>query len=357
MNIDAHDHETLLRALHSPQRLAGLGLAQWDRIIPLARTTGVLNRIAARLSAIGLIDTLPGPVRWHLVAACRAAEYNRHRIGWELACLARVFGPCEYPLILLKGAAYVAADLPPAEGRIASDVDLLVPHELLTEVESRLLANGWRPKELPRRDAAYFRRWLHEIPPLAHGYRKTELDVHHNILPRTDRLRVDPVRLLEASRPITGTPFRVLSPADMVLHAAVHLFRNGDFTRGLRDFVDIDLLIRHFAAKTDFWATLIDRSERLKLRQPCWLALHYTEHYLQTPIPRLFRDRLVSWQPLAPLRKLFDRVVFHTMSPAKSDAYDAGRYRAIWLMAHYPVPHLKTMFEPLFWMKRLPARM
>ena len=39
---------------------------------------------------------------------------------------------------------------------------------------------------------------------------------------------------------------RVLAPADMVLHSAVHLFTEGEFSRGLRDLCDLDLAVARF---------------------------------------------------------------------------------------------------------------
>ena len=348
-------HGDLIAALRQPGYLAALDLAAWDGLLPLARAAGVLGRLATSLVRADQLDALPPPVRWHLTAAANAAAANRQGVAWELCCLARAFEAADYPLLLLKGAAYVAADLPPAVGRTAADVDLLVPRDRLAAVESRLLGSGWLPAELDPRDAAYFRRWMHEIPPLRHPYRNTELDVHHNVLPRTDRLQVDPQPLLDASQPIAGTPFRTLAPADMVLHAAAHLARNGNFARGLSDLVDIDLLIRHFHAGAGFWPALLDRAARLRLGRPLWLVLRYAERYLHTPVPAAHRTALDRLRPARPIIRFFDRFAPAALLPSCLDGDDAPRHRATWLLAHYPVPRLRAMLTPLFWLKRVPV--
>src|SRR5262249_8857136 len=150
------------------------------------------------------------------------------RIGWALRGL-------DVPVVLLKGAAYHAIGLPTAAGRLTSDIDILVPRERLADVESTLIAASWQLKTLDARDQLYYRRSMHELPPLEHARRGTMVDVHHTILPSTDRLRVDPQLLLEAAVSVPGSTMRVLAPADLFLHSAAHLFRNGRWEHAIRD--------------------------------------------------------------------------------------------------------------------------
>ena len=112
------------------------------------------------------------------------------------------------------------------------------------------MLHGWATSKTTAYDQRYYRRWMHELPPLRHISRQTMLDVHHAILPITARLKPDSAKLLAASRPIAGEPrLRVLAPVDMVLHSATHLFCNEDVGNGLRDLVDLDSLLREFAQR------------------------------------------------------------------------------------------------------------
>ncbi len=153
-------------------------------------------------------------------------------------------------IVLLKGAAYLASGLPPSAGRVFNDIDLLVPLEKLDAVEALLDIAGWRLGEIDPYDDSYYRRWMHQIPPLTHTGRQTTLDVHHSIVPRTARVgHASAAELYQRIRPIEGRPgFAVLAPEDMVLHSATHLFNEGEFHRGLRDLNDLDLLLRHFGS-------------------------------------------------------------------------------------------------------------
>ena len=51
-----------------------------------------------------------------------------------------------------------------------------------------MLDAGWeRVKAADGYDDAYYRRWMHELPPLIHRDRDRMIDVHHTILPLTAR--------------------------------------------------------------------------------------------------------------------------------------------------------------------------
>jgi hypothetical protein len=277
-------------------------------------------------------------------------------IQWEIDRLARVLGDFDFPLILLKGAAYVAAQLDPARGRVSGDVDLLVPLEHLDLVESRLESAGWLPRTLDPRDATYFRLWLQEIPPRVHRYRGVELDVHHSILPRTDRLWVNPRPLLEAAVPAaTNRIFRVLCPTDMFLHSATHLFRNGEFSIGLRDLLDLHELAVSFGQKDRFWDELYARAQQLHLSIPCAMALRYLAKYFATPIPEPESARWSNELPRFP-RRLLDRIVHDALFPYRLDGNDTRRAMAQWILAHYPLPRFRAMLTPVFWIKRFPLR-
>ena len=55
-------------------------------------------------------------------------------------------------------------------------------------------------------DDAYYRRWMHELPPLIHRTRDRMIDVHHTILPLTARPRPDAAALIAASVALDERP-------------------------------------------------------------------------------------------------------------------------------------------------------
>lgn len=347
------DSVPLPRLLTQPETASDLTTAEWDQLLRDGRATGMLARLTWRLKDAGQFESLPASVQVPLESSLLAPARNRQWVHWELRQLTRALAPLNTPVILLKGAAYVAADLPPARGRRSADIDLLVPQDKLTAVEQALRGLGWSPKPIHPFHQRYFRRWLHELPPLIHAQRQTELDVHHSILPRTDRLHTDGALLFAESRPFPESIFRILAPADMVLHAAAHLFRNGDYSRGLSDLADLDDLLREFSAtEPDFWNTLLHRATQLRLQTPCYFGLRYTARLLNTPVPEDVHSKTQTWRPAAPPVALMDRLVTTAVLPVTDPRYARRRERALQLLAYYPLPRLRAVLSPVFWLKR-----
>ena len=131
-----------------------------------------------------------------------------------------------------------------------------------------MLEAGWeRVKDADGYDDVYYRRWMHELPPLIHRTRDRMIDVHHTILPLTARPRPDAAALIADSVELENG-LRMLSPADIIVHAAAHLLADGDLAGGLRNLWDIDRLLREFAAADpDFWRKL-ERARRAAPARP-----------------------------------------------------------------------------------------
>ncbi|MDD5389499.1 MAG: nucleotidyltransferase family protein [Gallionellaceae bacterium] len=277
--------DAFLHALREPTVMAGFDAETWDRVVRQARTSGLLGRLGALAS--GFSERLPEAVWQHLEAALTLAEQQRRAVHWELRQLGRALERTEGPVVLLKGAAYAAADLAPAAGRIFTDIDLLVPRAQLGATEGALMLDGWITSPHDAYDIRYYREWMHELPPMRHIRRQTWLDVHHNILPETARRKTQPALFLAASLPLPGFPrFSIPQPADQVLHSATHLFHEGEWQHGLRDLVDLDALLRAYGADPAFWPQLLARAKTLNLGRPLYYALRYARHLLHTPMPQ-----------------------------------------------------------------------
>jgi hypothetical protein len=346
--------ELLLSVLRQPERLSKLTLSGWDLLIRLARQTHMLTRLAAELRTRDLWNEVPAEVWPTLQSALVLADRHECVVRWEFNRLTYALREIAGPVVLLKGAAYLAAGIPVSQGRIYSDIDLLVPAGQLAEVEKKLIEHGWYVAAIDPRDADYFRAWLHELPPLVHRRRQTVLDVHHTILPRTDKLQVDPAKLLADSIEVPGQSLRVLAPADMVLHSSAHLFRNGDFSHALRDLYDISGLLSHFGQQPGFWKTLVERAEAHNLQLPCFCGLHYAARYFQIEMNDEIRQAMDAWRPGRLRLAILDRLVDRALVPRELDQPDRGRDFALNLLAHWPIPRWKVMFTANFWAKRWP---
>jgi len=337
----------LIDVLQEPLRMAELDLYQWDLLLRAARSTRLLGRLTADIDRFELHDRIPPQVKPHLQSEATHAKRQRRIVQWEINRLTRSLHRVDTPLVLLKGAAYVAADLPAAQGRIYNDVDLLVRMEKLAAVEQALALDGWEVSEETPHDEQYFRRWLHELLPMQHRHRRTALDVHHNILPRIDHLCFDPEKLLERAVPAQQScSMQVLCPADMVIHNCVHLFRNGHFSTGLRDLVDLKSLLASFALHDGFGRRLADRIEELGVQVPCYWACRYAMQYLQAPVPSEVQTKLPGWRPGWPPTLAMDRLVDKAFLPGMLDHDEPLRSVSHWILERYPLFLLRKSVIP-----------
>jgi hypothetical protein len=218
--------------------------------------------------------------------------------------------------VLLKGAGYAAIDLAPGRGRRVADIDLLVAKGNLTRVEELLSAHGWQSRDISEYDDAYYRQWMHELPPLHHAERHSTVDLHHAVLPTTSRLKPSSERLLAHAVPIGSAGDRVLSPPHMVLHGAAHLFHDGEIAGALRDLVDLDSLLRTFGAQPRFWDDFVREAQELDLTRPAFYAVRYAQRWFRTPVPAPVSQTIETWGPPAPVRAAMDQLVSRTLPDA-----------------------------------------
>jgi len=194
--------DLLLYVLKAPGEMAGLSEEEWDQLLRLARNHRLLARLEPLARDQGIWHDLPERARDNIRGAQAWVDHFQLRIRRELMEVRKVLRHLGVPLLLLKGAAYMAAGLPPARGRSLSDLDLLVRRQDLPRVERALLDAGWKSEIEDDYDQRYYREWMHEIPPLVHPLRGVEVDIHHNLLPLTGRYRVPVEKLWEAARPV-----------------------------------------------------------------------------------------------------------------------------------------------------------
>jgi hypothetical protein len=277
---------SLIALMQEPQRFASLSLQDWDTVLRLARAANLLGRVARSITDAGLDADLPAQVQRHLQSVRRLTDHQQQAIRWECEHLARALKPLGIPVVLLKGAAYAMSGHRAGQGRLFGDVDILVPQASLNAVEAALMLHGWNTGPVDPYDQRYYRRWMHELPPMTNIKRGTVVDVHHNILPLSSGSAPDATALLNASIAIEGSSFNTLAPCDRVIHSATHLFHEGDLKNGLRDLYDLDALLHSLAASDpNWWAKLVTRAGELKLVWPVFLALRYTQRLLGTAVP------------------------------------------------------------------------
>lgn len=232
----------LARTLRDPATAEHLSAAQWTTLFAVARAEQLIGTLATRIHGL----PMPEDARRIVRDAIASAEQGRTAALWEAEMARRALG--DIPVVLLKGTAFAAAGLEAGRGRSIGDLDILVPRDLIEEAEARLLGAGWEWVKPDPYDDDYYRRWMHELPPLIHRERDRMIDVHHTILPLTARIRPDPQAILAAARPLENG-CKVPAPNDLLCHAAAHLFADGDLAGGMRNLWDIWCLVEEYGVE------------------------------------------------------------------------------------------------------------
>lgn len=306
----------LARVLTTPAAAGTLDDARWTGMLSVARAERLLATLGERLAA----TALPAPVARILAAARADADQGQVHARWEVDRAHAAIAPLGIPMILLKGSAFVAAGLAAAAGRIVGDLDILVPRSALDDVEAALRRAGWDWVKPDDYDDHYYRTWMHELPPLIHRDRDRMIDVHHTILPLTARPTPKADALIAASVALPdGT--RVLSPADMIVHAAAHLIADGDLAGGMRNLWDIDRLARQFDSAA-FRAELAARATLHELGTQIARALRLSHALFATPLgdpsltasDRLFLRAITARDGWGRLRRPLTRQAFYVRS-------------------------------------------
>jgi hypothetical protein len=338
--------DLVTEVFRGPESIRNFDPASWDLLIRQARRANLLPRLACLLKSCDLWDAVLPAARPHLESAWAFSRRQRIAVQWEIECIGKALHSTGVPLILLKGAGYVALDLPAAAGRLVSDVDILVPKDRITEVESALMIRGWHTIHHGAYDQRYYRRWMHEIPPMRHLRRGTVIDVHHALLPGTARIKVDSDGMRGMATAVAGQGgVFVLAPTDMILHSATHLFHEGELDNGLRDMVDLDSLLRHFGEQPGFWEGLVPRARAVGLGRPLFYALRYTARILGTPVPAGVIAAAAEGGPGRALCKVMDFLFLRALRPNHPSCSDAWTLLARWVL--YVRSHWLRMPLPL----------
>lgn len=315
----------LVEVLRDPRRISAFTARDWELLLSQARAVGLHGALPFLLDDAG-VDVPPAPrlhLDWLRTEALRHRDSMRNEVRLIAQALARGGRKAE-PLLLLKGAAYLMADLPLARGRLFGDVDILVPRNDLPAVERALVLHGWACTKQDAYDQRYYREWMHELPPMRHLHRGSTIDVHHAILPETAASRPDPALLRSAALPIPGADgLWMLAPQDMLLHSAVHLFSEGEMEHGLRGLLDIHRLLVHFGSQPGFWEGLPARAEQLQLTRPLFYALRYSNRLLGTSVPAAtMAETARLGRPPAWLLPLMDALFMRTLVPPHASCTD-----------------------------------
>ncbi|SEK58861.1 nucleotidyltransferase domain-containing protein [Ectothiorhodospira marina] len=338
----------LREALTHPESILQRTGEELGQLLAAAREAGMLGTLWHLAQIHDIDETIPEALARHLRGGFIRSEHNTEALRWELETLQNTLLNKLPAPIALKGSAYLLRQLPNAPGRISQDIDLMYPSSQVEAAEELLQFEGWTTTHHDDYDQRYYREWMHELPPLQHKVRGTTIDLHHNILPRTFKVRINPQRLWEHSLPAPlPWRYRLLCDEHMVLHCVCHLFSETDWARSIRDLYDIKVLIEHFQQTEGdgFIDRLIHEAEALGLSWILERALTLAASALHLALPERAWQPLKPHQPSAITRPLERSIYLHGINTHATDspARDTFAQAALFVRGHYlkmPLPLL-----------------
>jgi hypothetical protein len=336
-------HLELVAAIRQPQRTLSWPVAVWEQQVRLARRLRLLSRLAAAVEDQDLLQAVPSQPQRHLWSELRLSRWRTDAMRWAAERIGARLADRGYPIVLLKGAAYLSQGLSISRGRLPSDLDIMVPRDAMRDAQDCLRLDGWQEMELDAHDLRYYSEWSHEAPPMRHPAHRMELDLHHNILPPLGRPHVQAEVLFRRIQSAPWTGWSVLSPADQFLHAAAHLFCDSVFRDRLRDLVDLDGLARELVAGEQAWADVVARAQELGLAEQCALACHFLTLWFDTPLPDVpVSDALESSLARLTGRRPLLKLLSSALTPMAPDEEPGLRERVVdqVLLARYHLHRL-----------------
>lgn len=267
--------------LARPEMIVGMSDEEWNPVILQARRTQTLGQLAARLLSAEVLHEVPEQVARHLSLARLTSLRRADAASWEISVIRRAVAP-DTAIVLLKGCAYRAARDANADGRLFSDLDLLVPRADLGKTEAALIGAGWMPSKVSDYDQHYYRDWCHEIPPMEHVRRHSIVDLHHAIVPPISRFSFPMESIFQSVEEVLPGVY-VLGKADRVIHCAVHVLQEGEASKVFRDLYDLSLLARQHFATAESRATLFARADSLGVGKLLCTALAAADSFFGNP--------------------------------------------------------------------------
>jgi hypothetical protein len=331
----------LIQVLRKPEIISGFSATDWNVLIQQARAQQLLGRLAVLFEQKGLTDQIPQQPLHHLNAMLKFSQAQCKATQWEITQIENSLAELGTPVVILKGAAYCAAELPFARGRVFSDIDILVARERIQDVEQALLDDGWIGSHHNKYDQRYYREWMHEIPPMQHPQRKTLLDVHHNIVPLTGKIKIDSSLLLQDIVKLPANHFQEiyrLADVDMLLHSILHMTLDGEFNNGLRDLVDIASMMEYFSQDHDFMESLPTRAKQLDAENQLCYALQLCVDVLAINLPGTVAHTVSQHTSTGLSGRLMRKLLKQVMLSAKPFNDPAAKQLAHWLLftrSHY----------------------
>jgi hypothetical protein len=255
----------------------GLGGLNWETIFDICQREGVGPALYTAISRENRID-IPLEFKNNLKVVYLLNHFRNASFLNELRELLGLFKKENIPLILLKGAALLAAVYDDPAHRPMSDIDLLIREEDLERAHHLILKEGYQLIGVEY--WPWWRKFGGERAYLGDVFR---IDLHW----RLEFLGLQPssgdifTRTRKAT--ISGAEALILLPEELLLHLIHHMVYQHLYLRLIWLF-DILKVTTTLKEEID-WERIYDMARELSLNHPLFFGLKEAKELLRAPIP------------------------------------------------------------------------
>ncbi len=287
MNQDAERLVALL-AGHA-DRSGTLNEADWERLIELARKSGVAQVLFTYLKAQDL--SLPAAAAETIRNIHLAGVTRNMKLFHELEKILRAFQAAGVTAVPLKGAWLAEAAYSNIALRAMGDVDLWVHRRQLDAARQVMVSLGYSSRSKTDRPQTLQDALAGETQMFKTGAPLVEL--HWNVFPGEwlrHTARIDEQVIWQRTLPLHDENVRQLSPEDAIIHICVHCAVNHQMSMpGLRTLLDLDCARQRL--KID-WGTVAERACVWRVSTATWLVLAMLAELFGDPGGKLPLDDL-----------------------------------------------------------------
>lgn len=216
-------------AFEVAENLSKFSVRDWNKISFWLDSSGLALYLLDRLTQLELADCLPEPVVAKLRRNLRDNRARMDALLRETAAISRAFHQKDISFVLLKGFALNPESVPDSALRVQVDTDFLIAEDDIQSARQVLNEFGY-VLVTAGKDTWEFKAGRPGIPNRKDIYKnRAHRTVELHLLPAGDKNAFPPRqnRLTCAQwRSIQGVPLPTLSPVNLFLDQALHLFKH-----------------------------------------------------------------------------------------------------------------------------------
>lgn len=257
----------------------------WDYLASNITDRGIAPLLHVKLPALSNASLIPEHIKWHLKQAYYKSLSRGAVLSDYFTKVATAFTEQGIELIALKGVYLSESLYKNIALRQFSDIDLLIKAEDANRCLELLSNMGYLESDSGESDFVKSQVEIIHYPPMVKDGVSIEIHIKLHATAETYHLATD--RMWQNAQPATinGTPAKVLSPHDILIHLCVHLdkhFKIGhvQFTC----FMDIANYLREYETSID-WAIFSELCVQYNAESAVYKYLVLANRYMNAPLP------------------------------------------------------------------------